>query len=78
MLNIIGQRVKWIKLTSKPNASMQETEGFGVLFLLEIDQRMGISGDYGVSTSAVKSYEVSEEGVKVTTQNSVYLINEIK
>ena len=35
---------------------------------------MTISGDYGVYTTAVKSIELTDEGIKITTKNSVYLL----
>jgi hypothetical protein len=75
---MIGKQVSWEKLTGKPNASMHETSGFGVLASLEIGHRMIISGDYGFSSSLVKSVQADLFGIRVTTASSTYLVKERK
>jgi len=70
----VGTNVSWEKLEGKPNASMTEKSGFGTLDPIKLGQRMTITGDYGVYTSAVESIEIVKEGLKVTTKNSVYLV----
>ena len=75
---MIGKHVSWEKLTGKPNASMHETSGFGVLASLEIGHRMIISGDYGFSSSLVTGVQVELFGIRVTTANSIYLVKERK
>ena len=74
-MDLIGKRVDWHKVKGKKNASMIETKGFGSLYRLELDRGMVITGDYGVATTKVLSIEVHEDGIEVTTKNSVYLIN---
>lgn len=69
-----GQHVVWKKLQGKPDASMQDKTGFGCLVYLKLGTGMTISGDYGVYTTAVKSIELTDEGIKITTKNSVYLL----
>ena len=72
--DLIGRHVDWEKLESKANPSMYDKKGFGCLQYLELDRRMEISGDNGLYTSRVKGIESVENGIKVTTLNSVYLI----
>jgi hypothetical protein len=71
----IGRHVSWKKLEGRPDASMQELYGFGVLSRLDANYRMVINGDYGVTTSIVKAIDSQENGsILVTTLNSVYLV----
>jgi hypothetical protein len=70
----VGTHVDWQKLEGKPNSSMTEKSGFGTLDPIKLRQQMVINGDYGVYTSEVRSVEVVEEGLKVVTKNSVYLV----
>jgi hypothetical protein len=74
MLDIL---VTWTKIHGKPNASMQETKGFGFLSRLEVGRSMFISGDYGVTTSTVTDVVERPGHVLVTTNNSVYLVEAV-
>jgi hypothetical protein len=76
VFNLVGKHVKWEKLEGKPYASMTERSGFGVLRFLDVECRMVIYGDYGVSTSPVMSITATHIGVKVVTVNSTYLVKE--
>jgi hypothetical protein len=73
---LMDKHVNWYKLAGKANASMIETRGFGNLYWLKLDTRMIISGDYGVTTSAISSITEMNLGIVVCTKNSVYLIEE--
>lgn len=73
MIDLIGKRVHWTKLKSKPDASMRETDGQGSLARLELGKSMSIYGDYGVRTSTVMAIDSLDDGVVVvTTANSTY------
>jgi hypothetical protein len=72
--DLIGNLVSWEKLEGKFLTSAYEKIGFGSLDTLELDKEMRIYGDYGLFSSTVKGIEIVEEGIKVTTLNSVYLI----
>lgn len=75
VISAIGKHVSWEKLNGKPNASMQERTGFGSLSLLEVDRRMVIVGDYGLSTTVVTMIDPQQNGsIIVKTLNSVYLL----
>lgn len=65
--------VNWLKIKSKPNASMSETKGWGYFHDMPIvGGRLFISGDYGVTTSEVKSVEEKDGVLTVVTKNSIY------
>lgn len=70
--DLMGKHVKWNKIKSKPNASMRETRGFGTL--TRLDKWMTIEGDYGVTTSMVKSVENVDGALTVVTNNSTYVV----
>ena len=70
----VGTHVSWEKLEGKLNSSMTEKSGFGTLSPIKLGQQMVINGDYGVYASAVGSVEIVEEGLKVITRNSTYLV----
>jgi hypothetical protein len=72
--DLIGKHVSWTKLEGKSYASMLDKKGFGCLSVLQEEYRMHIYGDYGVSTSPVRTIEFTDDGIKVTTMNSVYLL----
>ena len=76
MNNMIGLHVNWTKISGKPDASMVETKGFGSLYRMEVGSNMIISGDYGVTTTMVKSIEMGDGIATVTTKNSVYLVED--
>lgn len=75
---MIDIHVTWNKIHGKPNASMQETKGFGFLSLLEVGSRMFISKDHGVNTSTVKDIVEHAGLALVTTKNSVYVVETCK
>ena len=77
MKDLIGKQVHWEKVQGKAHASMRNKTGFGVLARLDLDGRMTIAGDYGITTSIVRAVESVDDGVKVTTLNSVYLVKAI-
>lgn len=75
MITGLGKHVSWEKLKGKPNASMQEKSGFGVLAVLEVGLPMGISGDHGLRSSLVRAIDLQQDGhIVVTTMSSVYLV----
>lgn len=87
MINLVGKFVTWEKLNGKSEYNIKTGEtGSGVLSVLDIDHRMYISGDYGISTSRVMSIlmtrEENQNGIeivtKVETKNSTYLVKEQK
>ena len=76
---IIGKQICWEKVsgTYTPRILVGD-RGFGILITLELDRRMVIAGDYGVTTSVIREIHSVEGTFKVTTENSVYLVKEVK
>lgn len=72
--NWVGKRVTWERIKEMSKPSMYDHKGFGSFDRSELGGRLVISGDYGVWTSEVTNVKETDEGLEVTTQNSVYLI----
>ena len=73
--DLIGSRVSWEKKEGGPNIHLPHNVGFGSLEVLEIGERLIVSGDYGIVTTPIKSIVREDTVTKVTTQNSVYWIS---
>ena len=76
--DLMGRHVVWTKLEGKTNPSMTQKQGFGSLYQLEVGRMMRIEGDGGLCTSLVKAIEEVDGGIRVTTHNSAYFLEEAK
>lgn len=70
----VGHQVYWEKMNCTEPPAFGECYGFGTLSRAEVGQGMRIEGDYGLFSSVVKEIESINEGIKVTTANSTYLV----
>lgn len=71
----LGKHVNWTKVKGPMRSfSMPTNKGFGCLGYLELGRRMVITGDYGFSSSPVRTIKVVGDALEVMTENSVYLI----
>jgi hypothetical protein len=69
-----GDSVIWDKIEGREKASMQENTGFGSFITPVVGGRLIISGDYGLITSVISKIDAAVGMLKVTTQNSIYII----
>jgi len=77
-----GVRVAWKYVSGKGMYGMGDRAAKGGQGFLELNPSVGsslfISGDLGLTTTAIKSIEQKDDEITITTNNSVYVIKELK
>jgi hypothetical protein len=72
--------VSWEKVSANPGSDTMikmYDRGFGLLDPIIFGNRMVIRGDDGISTSPVMGIKVVDNGLEITTENSLYMVKVI-